>query len=112
MTTWSCMATLALRMRVSMSAMGSVMVIAVLPSPARLGDARDFAGVHHLAQADPAEAEGPVVTARPATPATPVVGADLVLRLALLLFDQSLLGHLYLSPRPVTSSCPSHPALA
>ena len=50
-------AVLALRMRVSMSAMGSVIVMARLPSPARLGDAGDLAGVHHHAQADTAEPE-------------------------------------------------------
>src|ERR1700681_3499461 len=44
--TLSCMAVLALRMRVSMSATGSVIVIGVsLPSPARLGDAGDLPGM-------------------------------------------------------------------
>src|SRR5262245_52292095 len=93
MTTWSCMATLALRIRVSMSAMGSVIVIVALLSPARLGDAGDLPGVGHVAQADPAQAEGAVDAARPATPAAPRVGAHLVLRLALLLLDQSLGRH-------------------
>ena len=57
MRTVSCIATLALRMRVSMSAMGSVIVIVGLPSPARLGDAGHLAGVDQLAQADAAEPE-------------------------------------------------------
>ena len=58
MRTSSCIATLALRIRVSMSAMGSVMVIsASLPSPAGLGHARDLAGMGELAQADAAETE-------------------------------------------------------
>src|SRR5262249_9910308 len=86
-------------MRVSMSAMGSVIVIVGLPSPARLGDARHLAGVHELAQADPAQPELAVERAWPAAPAAPVVGADLVFGLALLLLDQRLLRHL-LSPFP------------
>src|SRR5262245_47650721 len=97
-TSW-CIATLALRMRVSMSAIGSVIVIVGLPSPARLGHARHLAGVHELAQADPAEAELSVERARPTAPAAPVVRTDLVLGLALLLLDQRLLRHL-LSPFP------------
>src|SRR5215207_481457 len=51
--TSSCIATLALRMRVSMSAMGSVSMM----SPARLRHARDLAGVDHPAQADTTQAE-------------------------------------------------------
>src|SRR5215213_5713934 len=99
MRTSSCIATLALRMRVSMSAIGSVIVIVRLPSPARLGDAGNLAGVHELAQAEPAQAELPVHRARPAAAAASRVGAHLVLGLALLLLDQGLLGHL-LSPFP------------
>src|SRR6478736_6452441 len=99
MRTSSCIATLALRMRVSMSAIGSVIVIVRRPSPARLGDAGDLAGVHELAQADPAQAELAVDRARPTAPAASAVGPDLVLGLALLLLDQRLLGHL-LSPFP------------
>ena len=66
MRTSSCIATLALRMRVSMSAMGSVIVMVVAPSPARLGHAGELAGVHQLAQADAAEPELAVHRARPA----------------------------------------------
>src|SRR5579862_3058577 len=56
--TVSCMAVLALRRRVSMSAMGSVIVIgACLPSPARLGDAGDLPGMDHHPQAYTAQAE-------------------------------------------------------
>src|SRR5579863_10439735 len=70
--TLSCMAVLALRIRVSMSAMGSVIVIgASLPSPARLGDAGDLPRVHHDAQADATEPElaqhGPRTAASPAS---------------------------------------------
>src|SRR6516162_9445630 len=94
MRTSSCMATLALRMRVSMSAMGSVMVIvSALPSPAGLGDARQLAGVRQLAQADAAQPELAVHGTRTAAPAAPRVGPHLELRRALLLLDERLLGH-------------------
>src|SRR5919204_2055095 len=51
----SCSALLALRMRVSMSATGSVSIFALLPGA--LGHARDHALVGEVAQADPAEPE-------------------------------------------------------
>src|ERR1700744_6115491 len=92
--TVSCMATLALRMRVSMSAMGSVMVIRCpLPLPTGLGHAGHLAGVYQLAQADTAETELPVHRVRPPAPATAGVGPHLELRLALGLYDERLLGH-------------------
>src|SRR5215217_2913347 len=94
MLTCSCIATLALRMRVSMSAIGSVIVIGVaLPSPARLRDAGDLTGVGHLTQANAAQPERAIHAARPAAPTTPRVRAHLVLGLALLLLDECLLGH-------------------
>src|ERR1035437_3346424 len=87
-------AVLAFRMRVSMSAMGSVMVIGrLLPSPAGLGHAGDLAGVHHHTQADAAQAELAVDGLRPPAPPAPGVPAYLELRCALLLLDQSLLRH-------------------
>src|SRR5271169_226481 len=58
----------ALRMRVSMSAIGSVIVIGAPPSPARLGHAGDLPGMHHRAQADPAQPELAVHGFRPAAP--------------------------------------------
>src|SRR5487761_2458874 len=61
--TLSNMAAFALRMRVSMSAMGSVIVIAVL-LPTCLRHAGDLAGVDHLPQADPAQTELAVHRAR------------------------------------------------
>ena len=57
--------------------------------------ARDLALVHHLAQADPAEAELLVDGAGPAAALTPGVGPHLELRGALLLLDKCLLGHGY-----------------
>src|SRR5271169_5081471 len=94
MRTVSCIAVLALRMRVSMSAMGSVIVIvASLPSPARLGHTGDLARVHHDAQADPAQPELAQDGPWTAAPAAPGVAPDLELRGALLLLDQCLLRH-------------------
>src|SRR5580692_490250 len=92
--TLSCIAVLALRMRVSMSATGSVIVMsAFLPSPARLGDAGDLPRVHHDAQADATEAELAQHGSGPAAPPAPRVRADLELGRPLLLLDQCLLGH-------------------
>src|SRR5688572_30177265 len=101
MRTVSCMATLALRMRVSMSAMGSVIVIgppppglrAGAPSPARLRHTGHLAGVDELPQTDPAQTELPVHRARSPAAAAAGVGADPELGLALLLLDECLLGH-------------------
>src|SRR5690349_8996966 len=93
MRTVSCITTLAFRMRVSMSANGSVIVIDVLLSPARLGHARQLAGVGHAPQADAAQPELAVHRPRPAAPAAPRVGAHLELGLALLLLDECLLRH-------------------
>src|SRR5579863_2628664 len=91
--TVSCMAVLALRMRVSMSAMGSVMVMAAPPSPAGLRDAGDLSGVHQLPQTDPAQPELAVDGLGPPTASAPGVAPDLELGCALLLLDQCLLGH-------------------
>src|SRR3954447_10707799 len=93
MRTVSCMATLPLRMRVSMSAMGSVMVMPEPPSPARLRHTRDLPRVGEVAQADAAQPELAEHGARPAATAAPRVRLHLVLGLALLLLDESLLGH-------------------
>src|SRR4051812_44782699 len=82
-------ATLPLRMRVSMSAIGSV----IMASPTRLRHAGNLAGVHHLAEADPAQAELAVDGARAAAALATGVRPHLELRLALLLLDESLLGH-------------------
>src|SRR3954471_10509043 len=86
MRTVSCIATLALRMRVSMSAIGSVIVIAASPpaSPTGLRHAGQLAGVRQLAHADAAQPEVAVDRARAAAPAATRVGAHLELGLALL----------------------------
>src|ERR1019366_4709540 len=94
MRTVSCIATFALRTRVSMSAMGSVMVMdGPLLSPAGLGHARHLAGMHELAQADAAEPELAVDRSRAPAPPAPRVAAHLELGLGLLLLYQCLLGH-------------------
>src|SRR5215471_13663538 len=92
-TACSCIALLALRMRVSMSAIGSVSI----GLPGRLGHARDRALVGELPQADAAEAELAERRPRPAAP----VAAQVVARLVLLrprgLHYERLLRH-YSSP--------------
>src|SRR3954465_53682 len=85
MRTSSCIAVLALRMRVNMSAMGSVIM---MRSPTRLGHAWDLAGVRHAAQPDTAQAELSVPRPRPAALAAAVVAAHLVLRLGIRFVDQ------------------------
>src|SRR3546814_12480620 len=94
MRTSSCIAMFALRMRVSMSEIGSVMVMVGLPSPARLGDAGDLPGVHHPAEADPAAAELAVHGVRTTAPLAPRVVAHIEIRCALLLLSKCILGHL------------------
>src|SRR6476646_3525945 len=123
MDTVSWYAWFAFRNRVSMSAIGSVMVMrAQRPfpprfpdpwwawpaaktrkcertggcggwSPAALRDTGQLAPVRHLADADPAQAERPVDRAGPAAPAAPGVAAHAELRLGCRLVDQSLLRH-------------------
>src|SRR5919199_118903 len=94
MRTVSWFAVAPLRRRVSMSAMGSVIVIGSPPcSPAGLGHARHLAGVHHLAEADAAQVELAVDGARSPAPAAPGVGAHLELGLPLLLLDERCLCH-------------------
>src|SRR5437870_9890252 len=62
-TTWRSMRQ-ALRMRVSMSAMGSV-IMAQFLSPARFHDAGNQSVGRHVAEADPADAELAIDSARP-----------------------------------------------
>src|SRR5262249_40578491 len=76
---------LALRIRGSMSGVGSV-IIAVVLLPARLLDARDQAVAGHAAEADPAHAELPVHGAGPAAQPAAQADADAVARPQLLLF--------------------------
>src|SRR3990170_247582 len=81
-TTVSCRAIPALRMRVKKSAMGSLTLITL---PTRLHYTGDLPLVRQLSQADPAQTELPVIAVRPATPLAPVVLPDLeLLRLPLL----------------------------
>src|SRR4051794_30707299 len=134
METLSWYAELALRTRVSMSAMGSVMVMirglrafpAVVPVkaydeevvglPAGLGDAGQLARVRHLAEADPAEAERAEHRTGTTAPVAARVAADLELRLAVRLLDERLLRHLYCSlkgkPSARSSARPSSSLVA
>src|SRR5713101_1108305 len=102
MITRSCNALLALRMRVRMSATGSVS-ISVLP--AALLHARDGALVRELAEADPAKAEPAEDRARASATVAARVVADLVPLRARLLDDQRLLSQPapFFRPRPRTA---------
>src|SRR6059058_4534460 len=102
----SCSALLALRMRVSMSATGSVSMVASLLLPGALGHARDDALVGELPQADAAEPELLVHGARPAAAIAARVVPHLELRGAGGLHPQRLLGH-YLLPPSVANGSPS-----
>src|SRR5215467_4389976 len=102
----SCSALLALRMRVSMSAIGSVSTVSLLP--ARLRHARDRALVRELPEADPAEAELAEDRARAAAPVAARVVAHLVLLGSPLLDDERRLRHYSLllsSPNGKPSAC-------
>src|SRR5262245_55576923 len=86
----SCSARLALRMRASMSATGSVNI----SSPRALGHAGNHALVRELAQADAAEAELAEHGTRPTASVAARVVADAELLRPLLLDAQGFLCHL------------------
>src|SRR6266496_1088020 len=88
-------ARLALRRRVSMSAIGSVTFIA---SPARLRHARDLAKERPLAEADAAQPKATDEGARAAAHEAAVVCADGEAGCPLRLGDERLLGHSFLAP--------------
>src|SRR5689334_5072390 len=90
-------AVFAFRRRVSMSAIGSV-IMSATSSPRRLGHAGHLAGVRHGAEADAAESEALVDGARATAAAAPRVPAHLELRGALLLLDEGFLCHVFLTP--------------
>src|SRR6185437_903929 len=115
MLTYSCFAVTALRIRVSISAIGSVMFKASASSfsralavrrtsgwgrrndppglPTRLLHARQLSLKREPAEADPAQREVTDVRARPAAELAAVLGARAVLRLAVCPDDQRCLGH-------------------
>src|SRR5580704_12436334 len=94
MRTVSCMATLALRTRVNMSAIGSVIVIPFVPPlPAGLGHTRHLAGVSELAQADAAQSELAEHRMGPSAATAAGIRPHLVLGFALRLDDERFLGH-------------------
>src|SRR5512139_146612 len=94
MSTFSSFALLALRMRVSISAIGSV-IIGSNPShlPTGLDDARDLAPERPVTETDAAHVELPEVAAGPAAQRAAVVRTDLELGCTLGLRDQRLLCH-------------------
>src|SRR5882672_1526706 len=86
--TVSCSAPCALRMRASMSAMGSVIDMAGLP--ARLGDAGHLAAVGELPEAEAAQREFAEVGPRAAAPLAAGIAPDLELRRPACLDDECL----------------------
>src|SRR5499426_3723539 len=102
--TFSCSARLALRMRVSMSAIGSLR----MALPARLHDARHLALERQLSEAEPAHLELPEVAARATAELAPRIGARLELRLTLRLHDERGLGHAKLLPERHTQVRQEH----
>src|SRR5215475_7802149 len=76
-------------MRVSMSAMGSLML---MRSPARFRDARDLAGQRQFAEADAAQREAADEGARPTANLAAIVRLHLEARRTLRLGDHGFLG--------------------
>src|SRR5207249_7461931 len=84
MSTFSCSARLALRIRVSMSAIGSLR----MGLPARLHDAGHLALERQLAEAQTTHLELPEIAARAAAELAPVVGAGREFRFPLRFHDE------------------------
>src|SRR5712692_7950101 len=96
MSTFSCSARLPLRMRVSRSAIGSLLI--GWPSPARLHDARNLALEGQLPEAEAAQLELPEVAPGPAAQLAAGVGPRRELRRPLGLHDERDLGHTRATP--------------
>src|SRR5262245_59179286 len=96
MSTFSCSARLPLRMRVSRSAMGSLLIGA--SSPARLHDARHLTLERQLAEAETAQLELAQVAPGPAAQLAATVTAGGKLRRPLGLHDERDLGHTRATP--------------
>src|SRR5262245_19168273 len=97
------------RIRVIMSATGSVMFMSFTSKallPARLDDARDLARERQLTEADAAHLELAEVAAGPPAPAAAGVLADRELRLPLGLGNEGQLGHLESPPTGTGTACP------
>src|ERR671910_189351 len=97
MSTRRCPAEHALRMRVSMSATGSVRLMPSFPLPAGLAHAWDFSPQGELTETDTAQAELPQHRARPAAALAAADGADLELRRALGTFNPGGFRHVLLN---------------
>src|SRR5438552_4128229 len=105
MSTFSCSARLALRIRVSRSAIGS---LRIRPLPARLHDARNLALERQLAETEPAHLELPEVAARTAAQLAPRIGTRRKFRFPLRLHDERGLGHAKLLPERHTQVREQH----
>src|SRR4051794_38155979 len=99
MSTRRCPAEQAFRMRVSISATGSVRLIPSFPLPAGLAHARDFPLEGELTETNTAEAELPQHGAAPAAPLAAAHRPHLELRCTLGPFDPGSLCHVLLLSR-------------
>src|SRR5947208_2268405 len=101
-TTLAWPAATALRTRVSMSAMGSVIMAFCSGLPARLYDARDLAAQRSLAEADPAHGKASHVRPRSSAQPAAIVLLDWELRRPQGLGDHRLFRHRVLPFKPLT----------
>src|SRR5665648_123386 len=108
--TTECRAELALRTRVSMSAMGSVIDMVLASLPAGLGQAGDDALMGELAQTDTTDAELTVVGPRSSAPGAPMVLARRKALLATGLHHEGCLRHTSDTPSLTGTACPAWPA--
>src|SRR5579859_2828984 len=104
--TWSCRAVIALRMRVSISAIGSVITPTPVTSPAGFDHAGNLALVREGAQADPAQAKLAEDRARTAAQPAPAVPPDLELGRLPPLQQQRLFRHPLGPPGRRGRACP------
>src|SRR6478672_11892749 len=96
--TRACLDATALRTRVSMSEIGSVISLEPCLLPAALRDARHIALERVLAEAEPAEGELPQERPGPAALLAPVARADLVLERLVFPGDLGCGGHRLVAP--------------
>jgi hypothetical protein len=88
-----CPAAPAFRIRVSISAIGSVIMVEFDPLPACFPDARNFALKRLLSETNPAESEFSDEPARTSAPVAAITMPARKLGLAIISFDQSFPGH-------------------
>src|SRR5262249_54423753 len=98
--TCSLRAPLALRIRVSRSAIGSVIDMGVPRLPTRLGEPGDLPLARQIAQAEPTHLEATIEGPRPPAERAPIVLAHGEFRRSLCFHAQTGLGHEAVPPKP------------